>query len=122
MEERPNNIVAASILALVGALLSLAVLISELDLFADDFAMRTGFHVLAVILFLAVAGSLNMNGLWSWRFLIFMEVLCVMAPIAALLFEYTYILYAAVLVLLAAGAILFTASAGSRRWIEADRV
>ena len=87
MEERPSYIVAASILALIGALFSLVVLITEFDMLAEDFAMKTGFLLLAVILFIGVAGSLNMNGHWSWRFLIFMEVLCAAVPITALLFR-----------------------------------
>ena len=122
MEERPSYVVAASILALVGALFSLVVLITEFDLLSEDFALRTGLQLLSVLLFIAAAGSLNKNGRWSWRFLIFMEVLCAAVPITALLFGYTYILYCVSLVLLAGAAIVLTATDDARRWIEADRV
>jgi len=122
MEERPSYIVAASVLALTGALFSLAVLISEFDILAEDFALRTGLHLLSVILFIGIAGSLNMNGQWSWRFLIFMEALCAAVPITALLFEFTGILYCAALVLISAVVIILTASNGARRWVEADRI
>ncbi|MCL1984704.1 MAG: hypothetical protein FWG58_04840 [Methanomassiliicoccaceae archaeon] len=122
MDGRPKNVFIASILALLGALTALAGLVIYMDIGTDDFIVKTALYLLLLILFLAVAGSLSKDGQWSWRFLIFMEVLCGVFPVVAYVLEKVPIFIAAVLVALACLMILFTVSGKARRWVEIDRV
>ncbi|MCL2786240.1 MAG: hypothetical protein FWD81_03335 [Methanomassiliicoccaceae archaeon] len=122
MEERPIYVVVASTLALIGAFFALMVTISGLRVTEDGLELRMGFCLLSLILFIAVAGSLSSNGQWSWRFLIFMQVLCTAVPILAHIFGVIDFPFTVTLVILSCLMIVFTTTQESRRWIEADRV
>jgi hypothetical protein len=81
-----------------------------------------GFCLLSLILFIAVAGSLSSNGQWSWRFLIFMEVMCTAVPIVANIFNAIDFPFTVTLVILSCLTIVFTTTEESKRWIEVDRI
>ena len=133
MEERPMLVVVTSTLALIGAFFALMVtifaLIPDSSLTLDDpefgiklDALEMGFCLLSLILFIAVAGSLSYNGQWSWRFLIFMEVLCTAAPMLSFLFGAMDIEFTITLVFLSCLTIVLTTTNEVKRWIEVDRV
>jgi len=130
MEERPTFVVVASTLALIGAFVALVVTIFALDFTRTDGAfdlltspeLAMGFCLLSLILFIAVAGSLSFNGQWSWRFLIFMEVMCTAVPILSYLFGAIDFPFTVTLVILACLTIVFTTTHEVRDWIESDRV
>ena len=123
MEGRPNHVIIASTAALIGAFFALVAAVLGLNIAeTEGFEMKIGFCILSVILFIAVAGSLNKNGQWSWRFLIFMEVLCTAVPILAYIFEALEFPYCVTLVLMACLAIVFSATYETKRWVESDRV
>jgi hypothetical protein len=96
--------------------------ILALDIAADDFAVRMGFCMLSLILFIAVAGSLMNNGQWSWRFLIFMQVMCTAVPILAFVFDIMDLPFTLTLVILGGLMIVLTATNEVRLWIEGDRI
>jgi hypothetical protein len=122
MEERPKGVVIASGIALVGAFSALIAIVFGLDLAAEGLGLKMSIFALSLALFLAIAGSLFKNGQWSWRFLIFMEVFCAILPVIAYIFGYIDFLYVVVFVFIAALTVLFTTSADTKRWVEADRV
>ena len=133
MEERPNNVVVASTAALIGAFFAFvsAVLIgrgitdnsSVFNVFEiEGFEIKITFCILSVLLFIAVAGSLNKNGQWSWRFLIFMEVLCTAIPMLAYIFGAMDFTFCITLVIMACLSIIFTATHDTKRWVEDDRI
>ncbi|MDR0198171.1 MAG: hypothetical protein LBI08_00305 [Methanomassiliicoccaceae archaeon] len=122
MEDRPKIVILASILALVGAFFALAVAVIGLDVNADGLLSKMAFSLLTLALFLAIAGSLNMNGQWTWRFLIFAEALCAAVPIAGCAYGAIDLTACICLVLIAVVIILITTTTQVRRWVEADRV
>ncbi|MCL2143422.1 MAG: hypothetical protein FWH44_04095 [Methanomassiliicoccaceae archaeon] len=121
MDDRPVYVVIASILALAGAVAALAVAVNGLDIEAEGLLTKMAFSLLTMALFLAVAGSLNMNGQWSWRFLIFAEVLCAAVPAAGYAFGAIDLIFSAVIVIIAIFVILITTAPGVKRWVDADR-
>ena len=122
MEERPKNVFIASILALLGALTALVGLVIYMDVGDDDFVMTTMFYLLSIILFLSVAGSLFKDGQWSWRFLIFMEVMCGVVPVVSYVLEKIPITIMGILIALTCLTILSSVTSKTRRWVELDRV
>ncbi|MDR2866278.1 MAG: hypothetical protein LBV13_02610 [Methanomassiliicoccaceae archaeon] len=122
MVGRPKYVAAASIIALIGAFLTIVVAVSGFDIEEEGLAMKMGLCVLSLILFLAVCGSLNTNGQWTWRFLIFMEVLCTAVPVIGFMLEAIDLLFAAALAILAGLTVVFSVQAETRRWVEADRL
>ena len=122
MELRPKYVVFASTTALIGAFFALMVIILALDINGSDLAVKMGFGLLSLILFIAVAGSLSKNGQWSWRFLIFMEVVCTVVPMLAFLFDVMEFAFCVVMVALGCIMIIFTTTAETKRWVETDRV
>ena len=122
MVGRPRDVIFASATALVGAFFALMATILALDITAPGFEIKMGFCMLSLILFIAVAGSLMKNGQWSWRFLIFMEIVCTAVPMLAFVFDVMEAPFMVTLVLLGCLIIVFTTTVETRRWIEADRV
>ena len=122
MEERPKNVFIASILALLGALTAVAGLVIYMDVGADDFAFMTALYLLSIILFLSVAGSLFKDGQWSWRFLVFMEVMCGFIPVVSYVLEKMPLTITVILVALACLTVLFSVTSKTRRWVDLDRV
>ena len=122
MEEKPRSVNLAMTAALVGALFTLLLTIIRLDLDAEDFMKQIGFCLLLMIIFIAIAGSLNTNGQWSWRFLIFMQVLCAAVSIVAYLYEAVDLPFCITLVILIGLMIMFTTTNETKRWVEADRI
>jgi len=130
MEERPTLVVVASTLALIGAFFALMVTIFALDFTRTEGALdlvgspelKMGFCLLSLILFIAVAGSLSFNGQWSWRFLIFMEVMCTAVPILGYLFGAIDFPFTVTLVVLSCVTIICTTTGEVKTWIESDRV
>jgi len=122
MVERPRDVVFATATALVGAFFVFMAIVVGMDITADDFGLKAGFCLLSLILFLAVAGSLMKNGQWSWKVLLFMEVVCTVIPAFAFIFEAMDLLYFLAAMVLGCVTIVFTATAETRRWIEADRI
>ena len=122
MEERPKNVILASTLAVLGALFTLVILVLNFDLGSDGMVTMLGIYLLSMILFIAIGGSLSVNGQWSWRTLIFMEILCAAALVSGYLYEIIDLEFTMLLVLLSCLIIMFTASTSTRRWIDKDRI
>ncbi|MDR0791263.1 MAG: hypothetical protein LBE47_01855 [Methanomassiliicoccaceae archaeon] len=122
MEDRPKSVIAASAIALIGALFALVVITLELDVGAKGIGLKMTVCVLLLVLFIAIAGSLFKNGQWSWRFLIFMEVFCAVFALFACIFEIIDLTQGAIFIILACLMILFTTPEHAKRWVEADRV
>ena len=122
MEERPKIIVLASSLALFGAFFTLAITVIGLDLAAEGLLTKMAFCLLTLALFLAVAGSLNKDGQWTWSFLIFAEALCAAVPLIGFAFGAIDALSCIFLVAIAVFMIMLTASGQGKRWVEADRI
>jgi len=128
------SVVVASTLALIGAFFALVVTIFALITIFEsidpaaaaaeeyNLGLYMGFCLLMLILFIAVAGSLNSNGQWSWRLLIFMEVLCTAVPVVAYLFDVVDIPSMVALVVIGSLMVVFTTTTDSRRWVESDRI
>jgi len=122
MNERPKNVVMASTAALLGALFAaLAAILALIDN-ANGLATSISFCLLSLVLFLGVFGSLNTDGQWSWRFLIFMTVLCAAVPLIAYIYGSIDFLFAAILVFFAAVAIILTSTDKVADWVESDRL
>ena len=122
MEVRPKHVVFASTAALIGAFFALMVTILALDIGKSGLEVKIGFGLLSLILFLAVAGSLSKNGQWTWRFLIFMEVICTAVPMIAFLFGVMEFAFCLAMVALGCVMIVFTTTTETRRWVETDRI
>ena len=122
MVERPKNVVLAVTAAWVGAFFVFMATVVGLDIAADGFGIKIGFCMLSLILFIAVAGSLTKNGQWSWRFLIFMEVLCTATPILAFMFDAMDFAFTLAILILGGVMIVFTTPEDTKRWIESDRI
>jgi len=122
MGERPKIIVLASALALFGAIFTLAIIVIGLDLGAEGLLTKMAFCLLTLTLFLAVAGSLNKDGPWTWSFLIFVEALCAAVPLLGYAFGAIDALSSIFLVAIAVFMIMLTASGQGKRWVEADRI
>jgi len=122
MAERPGSVVLASLLALLGAFFALAVTIIGLDIGAEGMLTRTAFGLLTLALFLAVAGSLNANGQWSWNFLIFAEALCAAVPIIGFAYGSIDALACMLLAVIAVIMIMVTSTSQVKRWVDADRI
>jgi hypothetical protein len=122
MSDRPKSVVLASSTALVGALFVVAVAISGLDIEADGFVSKMGFCALLLVFFLAISGSLYMNGQWSWRFLIFAEALCTAVPILAYLVDALELVFCAAILILSCLTLVFTTTREAKRWVESDRI
>ena len=110
------------ILAMIGAFFALAVAVIGLDTGSEGLTTKMAFSLLTLALFLAVAGSLNVNGQWSWSFLVFAEALCAAVPIIGYVCGAMDLLFCLILVILASVIILMTTTPKVKRWIEADRV
>jgi peptidoglycan/LPS O-acetylase OafA/YrhL len=122
MENRPSSVVIASLLALLGAFVALIVAVIGLDIEGEGLLMKMAFSLLTMVLFLALAGSLNKNGQWSWRFVIFAAALCAAVPIMAYAFKAMNFAASLFLVVLAAVIILMVSTEKTKDWIEADRL
>ena len=122
MKERPKNVILASTLAVLGALFTLVIIVLDFDLGSEGMVTKLGIYLLSMILFIAIGGSLSVNGQWSWRTLIFMEILCAAALVSGYLYEVVDLEFTAVLVLLSCLIIMFSASTSTRRWIDKDRI
>jgi uncharacterized membrane protein len=122
MEDRPKIVILASVLAVLGAFFALAVAVKGLDVEVDGLLTKMAFSLLTMALFLAVAGSLNMDGQWTWRFLIFAEALCAAVPIIGCAYGAIDILSCVCLVIIAILVIAITTTSKAKRWVEADRV
>jgi len=122
MERRPKLVIIASLLAIAGAFVALLVAVLGLDTGADGLLRKMGFSLLTMALFIAVFGSLSMNGQWTWRFLIFMQALCAAVPIMGYAFKAIDIVSCVILVILAALMIVFTSTEKAKDWVEADRL
>jgi len=122
MNERPTNVVIASTTALAGvffaALAAIMVLINN----AEGIATSISFCLLSLVLFLGVFGSLNKDGQWSWRFLIFATALCAAVPIIAYIYGSMDLLFAAVLAILAVVTIILVTTGKAEEWVETDRL
>jgi len=122
MNERPKNVVIASSAALFGVFFAALAAVMTLIDNANGLAAGMSFCLLSLVLFLGVFGSLNANGQWSWRFLIFMTSLCAAVPIIAYIYGSMSIVFTAVLVFLAIVAIIFTATGKAEDWVATDRL
>ncbi|MCL2711874.1 MAG: hypothetical protein FWD37_01170 [Methanomassiliicoccaceae archaeon] len=122
MDERPKNIVFASGLAVIGAMFALMVTILQLDLAAEGMEAKLGCCLLTLLLFLAIGGALFANGQWTWRFLIFMEVMGAAVPLISFLFGMIPFMFSATLVAISCLIIGLTTTKEARRWVEADRI
>jgi len=122
MERRPNLVIIASLLAIAGAFVALVVAVVGLDVEADGLLRKMGFSLLTMALFIAVFGSLSMNGQWSWRFLIFVQALCAAVPIVGYAFKAIDIVSCVLMVILAAFMIVLTSTEKAKEWVEADRL
>jgi cytochrome bd-type quinol oxidase subunit 2 len=122
MEGRPKNITFASGLAMIGAIFVLMATILGLDLRDENMAAMIGCCLLSLLLFLAICGSLYTNGQWSWRFLIFMEVMCTAVPLISFLFGMMQFMFSVTLVAISCIIIGLTTTKEAKRWVEADRV
>jgi len=122
MNERPKYVVIASTAALFGVFFAALAAIMALIDNANGLATSISFCLLSLVLFLGVFGSLNANGQWSWRFLIFMTVLCAAVPLIAYIYGSIDLLFAAILVFLAAVTIVLTTTGEVEDWVETDRL
>ncbi|MDR0334714.1 MAG: hypothetical protein LBH69_02370 [Methanomassiliicoccaceae archaeon] len=121
MVERPRSVVLASLLALLGAFFALVIAVLGIGM-EEGVLSKMAFCLLTLALFLAVAGSLNANGQWTWRFLIFAQALCAAIPMVGCVYGAIDIASCLLLVIIAVVIIFLTSSAQTKRWVEADRV
>lgn len=122
MDYRPKTVIIASLLAMLGAFVALIVAVIGLDIETGHVLTKMAFCLLTMALFLAVAGSLNKNGQWTWRFVIFAAALCAAVPIMGYAFKAIGLAGSVLLVLIAAVIILLASSEKTKDWIEADRL
>ena len=123
MNKRPKYVVIVSVLALIGALFAtVATILSAIDINSDGLITSLLFSLLTLSLFMAVAGSLNADGQWSWKFLIFAEVLCAAVPITAYMYGVMEIVFCAALVILASVMIVLTTTDEIKDWVDTDRI
>jgi len=122
MNERPKNVVIASVAALFGIFFAALVAVMTLVDNAEGLATNISLCLLSLVLFLGVFGSLNRNGQWSWRFLIFMSAFCAAVPIVAYIYGAMDLLFAVILLSLASVVIMLTATREAENWVEADRL
>jgi len=122
MNERPKHVVIASAAAIFGVFFAAVVTAMTLIDGADGLATSMSFCLLSLVLFLGIFGSLNKNGQWSWRFTIFMAVLCAAVPIMAYIYGAMDLVFMVILVLLASVVIIFMATGDAEDWVETDRL
>ena len=122
METRPSQVIIVMALALIGALFALMYTIIRLDLQAEGFTTTIAFNLLLLAFFLAVAGSLNVNGQWSWRFLLFVQVLCAAIPAVSYINGTMDLLFCVIFIVIAGVMILLTTTNTVKRWIDSDRI
>ena len=121
MEYRPKCAVIASALALVGALIALVTVIQGLEI-TEGIGMRMALCLLSMVLFIGVAGSMSPNGQWTWRFLIFVQIICTVVPVLAYSLGAMDMMFCAVLVVISAVIIMLTTTRKTKRWVEIDRI
>jgi hypothetical protein len=122
MIERPTNVVIASAAALAGAFFAALAAIMVLINNADGIATSISFCLLSLVLFLGVFGSLNTNGQWSWKFLIFATAFCAAVPIIAYIYGSLDLLFAAILAILAIVTLILVTTGNTEEWVETDRL
>ena len=118
MQEKPKTLIAASVVALIGAIIALVETFMSFSIGGDsnNILLSVGTLLTIAVLFFAIIGSFGSTGQWSWRASMFASFLCGSVIIMAYFYELVGVEVSIMLVATALLTVMFTMN--GKEWMD----